>query len=102
MAKNNRITQLQKQLKPRSLDAVLITHIPHVRYLSGFSGSAGQLLVTSKKATFFTDFRYEQQAAQELADGIDAVIDKTPMKRMNFSCGRPYRSRWRETLSPPL
>jgi Xaa-Pro aminopeptidase len=79
---NNRIAQLQKALAERSLDAVLITHIPHVRYLSGFSGSAAHMFITRKKATFLTDFRYEQQAAQELAPGIDAVVDRAPMQRL--------------------
>jgi Xaa-Pro aminopeptidase len=79
----SRISRLQSELRNRSLDAVLVTHLPHVRYLTGFSGSAGQLLVTRKKSYFITDFRYKEQVAQELVDGIEAIIDRSPYERMS-------------------
>ena len=78
----SRITKLRSELKARSLDAVLVTHLPHVRYLSGFSGSAGVLLVTAKKAFFFTDFRYQEQIAEEPSDDVKGIVDRAPYERM--------------------
>ena len=48
------------------VDAVLISHLPNILYLCGFSGSAGLLLVDESRATLFTDSRYTFQARQEV------------------------------------
>jgi Xaa-Pro aminopeptidase len=77
-----RLERLRRQLDERSLDAVLVTHLPHVRYLSGFSGSAGVLLVTRDDAAFVTDFRYQEQIAEELVPGVRGFIDRAPYDRM--------------------
>jgi Xaa-Pro aminopeptidase len=47
-------------------DALLVTHLPNIQYLCGFSGSAGLLLVEESAATLFTDSRYTFQAKQEV------------------------------------
>lgn len=47
-------------------DAFLVSHLPNIRYLCGFSGSAGLLLVEESSATLFTDSRYTFQARQEV------------------------------------
>lgn len=78
----SRITRLRSELKARSLDAILITHLPHIRYISGFSGSSGVLLVTLKKAYFFTDFRYQEQMAQELVADVKGLIVRAPYETM--------------------
>ncbi len=60
-----RLEQLRTALGERGLDAVVINK-PHNRfYLSGFTGSAGVLLITLKKAYLITDFRYTEQAAAQ-------------------------------------
>ncbi len=48
------------------VDAVWITGLVNVRYLTGFTGSYGQLLITPTEAFFFTDGRYEEQAQSEV------------------------------------
>jgi len=48
------------------IDAILISHLPNIRYLCGFSGSAGLLLVEASASTIFTDSRYTLQAGQEV------------------------------------
>jgi Xaa-Pro aminopeptidase len=48
------------------VDAFLVTHLPHVRLLSGFSGSNGQLLVRRRSVLFQSDGRYEEQAKREV------------------------------------
>ncbi|MDO8737099.1 MAG: Xaa-Pro peptidase family protein [Thermoleophilia bacterium] len=59
--------------KPCRHDSLLVTHLPNVRYLTGFSGSAGCVLLTPRRKYFFTDFRYEAQAAKEVR-GFDIRI----------------------------
>lgn len=46
-------------------DALLVTHLPNVFYLTGFSGSSGALLVGQRRSTLFVDGRYTAQAAAE-------------------------------------
>lgn len=57
------------------LDALLVTHMPNVRYLCGFTGSAGVLSVGLGRPVFFTDRRYTAQARQEVA-GARVVISR--------------------------
>jgi Xaa-Pro aminopeptidase len=70
----NRIEKLKALLEEKSLDAVLITHIPNIRYLSGFSGSAGSVLITKPKDYFITDFRYKDQSHNEV-HGFEIIIN---------------------------
>jgi Xaa-Pro aminopeptidase len=52
-------------LKDARVDAFLVTALPNVRYLSGFTGSNGSLLITADRALLFTDPRYQVQAPRE-------------------------------------
>src|SRR6185369_11795856 len=52
-------------LADRKLDALLVSLSPNLRYLSGFTGSNGALLITPGECILFTDSRYEIQAARE-------------------------------------
>jgi Xaa-Pro aminopeptidase len=47
-------------------EALLITNPANVRYLTGFTGSSGRVLVTATSATLVTDARYEERATEEL------------------------------------
>jgi Xaa-Pro aminopeptidase len=53
-------------MRESGLDALVVTHPPNVRYLSGFAGSAGALVIDSSIVTLVVDFRYIT-AARELA-----------------------------------
>jgi len=55
---NSRIQKLQKQLKIKKISALFVTNAYNVRYLSGFVGSNGSLLITPKKHVLITDARY--------------------------------------------
>lgn len=59
------------------IDALLVSSLPNVRYLSGFTGSNGMLLLTPDSMTLFTDPRYTIQAAQESRGKV--VISKGPL-----------------------
>ncbi len=65
---NNRLKNCRKALAENKVDAVLITQAENRRYLSGFDGSAGYLLITEKKALLATDFRYTEQASKQAPD----------------------------------
>lgn len=60
-----RVTQLAARLPENELDALLISAPENRRYLSGFTGSAGYLLVTPHRHVLFTDSRYTEQAASQ-------------------------------------
>jgi len=55
------------------MEALLVTHLPDVRWLSGFTGSNAALAVTARQAVLFTDGRYTAQARQETR-GVRVVI----------------------------
>ncbi len=61
-ARRGRLATLRADLPAHGLDGAVICHGPNVRYLSGFSGSNGLLLVLSEDAWLITDLRYEDQA----------------------------------------
>ena len=58
------------------LDALLVTHLPNVRYLTGFTGSAALLLVDARATTLVTDFRYAVQAPAEAGNAAGVEIDQ--------------------------
>ncbi len=71
-----------RELLPRAgpeeqpVEAVVVTTPANIRWLSGFSGSAGSLLVTGERALLVTDGRYRTQAAEQLtASGVDADVE---------------------------
>lgn len=60
----------------RGLDAVLVTNLLNVRYLTGFTGSNGALLVRTDGADLFgTDGRYTTQAAAQVPD-VEVLVDR--------------------------
>lgn len=92
----SKLGKLRTALAENNLDAILITSPINRRYISGFTGSAGAVIISEKNAVFITDFRYTEQAeAQaegfniiEHKEGIVAEIQKQLMgsniKRLGF------------------
>lgn len=69
----NRIKVLRELFTP-NYDALLVTNLSNVRYLCGYSGSNGTLLISRKEAFFFTDFRYKEQSAKEVGDTAEIIV----------------------------
>jgi Xaa-Pro aminopeptidase len=65
--------KLREQLATTRFDAFLISHLPNIRYLCGFTGSAGLLLVAEAGSVFFTDVRYDTQGRAEVK-GAKVII----------------------------
>jgi Xaa-Pro aminopeptidase len=62
-------------MEARGVPFILVTHLPNVRYLTGFTGSAGILLVGPRAGNLWVDPRYTLQA-QEQAEGVDVIEEK--------------------------
>jgi len=71
----NRTKAIADSLESKGIEGFLISNITNVRYVTGFSGSSGCLLITKKDKVFCTDCRYEEQAKQEIKD-FDIFIEK--------------------------
>lgn len=95
-ARRNRVTSA---LAPRKLDALIVSAAPNVRYLSGFTGSNGMLLVWPGGAILFTDPRYQIQAAQEtdcrvkvargaLYPALMKAANSKKLRNLGFEAGR--------------
>ena len=64
-------------MKQRGIESLLVTHLPDVRYLCGFTGSNAFLAITANRASMFTDGRYTAQARQETTGARVVVAAKS-------------------------
>jgi Xaa-Pro aminopeptidase len=67
---------LRLALQGEGVDGLLITHLPNIRYLTGFTGSAALLLVRADASILISDFRYAIQAPQEVGQVAAVEIDQ--------------------------
>jgi Xaa-Pro aminopeptidase len=67
-SKVQRLRELRTYIVQKELDALLISQPENIRYLSGFTGSSGWLLVSQQESILATDFRYVEQAKGESPD----------------------------------
>jgi Xaa-Pro aminopeptidase len=72
------VAKIRKSITRKGIDGFFVTDIHNVRYLTGFSGSSGFLLITLKEIFFVTDFRYKEQAEGEVK-GWDIIVGKGDM-----------------------
>ena len=64
----SRRARLASRFPQLEVDAFLVTRLPNVRYLCGFTGSNGQLVLTDSGGLFLTDSRYTEQAGHQVPD----------------------------------
>jgi Xaa-Pro aminopeptidase len=67
----SRANRLIERLPDADVDVLLVTNLVNVRYLTGYTGSSGVALVGPGVRTFITDFRYVEQAAEEVDPAFD-------------------------------
>ncbi|MQF48896.1 aminopeptidase P family protein [SAR202 cluster bacterium AC-647-N09_OGT_505m] len=87
-----RLDGIRARLEQAGVDALLVSSADNRRYLSGFTGSAGSLIITLKDAVLATDFRYVEQASQQAPDfrvlrtrgGLDWLSNL--LKELNVQC----------------
>jgi Xaa-Pro aminopeptidase len=96
---SERRAKINAQLRSWRADAFLVTALPNVRYLSGFTGSNGALLLAPGKSILFTDPRYQTQAPTEsdcdvrivkgpLLTGVASVATRMRLKSVGFEENR--------------
>ena len=95
----DRASRLRAALEEAGLDALLVSNPHSRRYLSGFTGSAGWLLVAAERALLSTDFRYWEQAQRQapaftlqrqegaLRDWLPELLDGLGGKKVGFEAG---------------
>ena len=93
---SSRLQKLRDKLTEKELNAIFITQTENRRYLSGFHGTAGYLIITQKQAILATDFRYVEQAKSEapgfqihqitgnIKDWLPSLANDLGLKRMGF------------------
>jgi Xaa-Pro aminopeptidase len=91
-----RLRALRKSMAARQVEALIVTHLPDVRYLCGFTGSNAALAITSTKSVLFTDGRYIAQAADETR-AARVVIAQAALKE---ACELLERSAKRASFDP--
>ena len=72
-----RLRRLRRQMKQQGIESLLVTHLPDVRYLCGFTGSNAFLAITANRAAMFTDGRYIAQARQETSAARVVIAAKS-------------------------
>jgi Xaa-Pro aminopeptidase len=75
-----RLDRVRTHVRTASLDAFVVTHLPNVRYLTGFTGTAGAVVLLPDRCLLLVDFRY-LTAAQDLVSSIQPgaiVIETVP------------------------
>ena len=68
-----RLEGVRAHIQAAQLDALVVTHLPNLRYLTGFTGSAGAALVLPRGCSLIVDFRY-LTAANDLASALDGLL----------------------------
>ncbi len=90
--------RLEFLLREGRVDALLVTRLENVRYLSGFTGSAGALLVTDSKGYLISDSRYATQSREQvvgfsiqileqgerLSDRVQKILKRNRIQRLGF------------------
>jgi Xaa-Pro aminopeptidase len=74
-----RVSRLRARLEENDLDSLLVTQLPNIRYLCGFTGSAAALLVSDRGSILFTDERYRTQAKEEVRGARIVIARKSPL-----------------------
>ncbi|MBV9817477.1 MAG: aminopeptidase P family protein [Solirubrobacterales bacterium] len=75
----DRAQALVQRLPELEADAIVVTSLVNVRYLTGFTGSSGLVVIGPQTRVFATDFRYREQSAAEVDSGFDRRIVTTDL-----------------------
>ena len=79
---SDRLAAVRAQLAERELDALLVSNLVNVRWLTGFTGSNGAAVVIAGTPRFVTDFRYLTQASEQLDPQWEVEIETELLKRV--------------------
>ncbi|HEY8695596.1 MAG TPA: aminopeptidase P family N-terminal domain-containing protein, partial [Chloroflexota bacterium] len=95
-----RIRRIRAELEQKELDALLVSQPENRRYLSGFTGSAGFLLVSQRETFLLSDFRYMTQGPRQAPEyefikiergfpktGLKPILEQVSGRRIGFEAG---------------
>ena len=82
MSYKHRINKVKNILSKNKLEGLYITNITNVRYLTGFTGSAGSVLIINNEQHFFTDGRYIEQSKSQVKDCIIHIVGSAHYKEI--------------------
>ncbi|WP_426453374.1 M24 family metallopeptidase [Paenibacillus sp. S-38] len=110
-----RVQRLRELLDEKGIPALFITNATNRTYMTGFTGSAGYVLITGSRAVLLTDFRYMTQAPQQaagyeviehapkVAETVKEILSREGITRLGFEASdlsfAAYRS-YAEGLAP--
>lgn len=80
----DRINKLINKFSNHSIDAIYVTNITNVRYLTGFTGSAGSLLIMDNDSHFFTDGRYTEQVKDQVKNSQIHITGSSHIKEIQI------------------
>ncbi len=81
---------LRRRLTRAGLSGLMVTHLPDLRYLCGFTGSSAALAITRWRACLFTDGRYGQQASEETqAAKVEVVTSSAAVAAVQWMAAQP-------------
>lgn len=114
-----KLMKLREQMQKRELDSLLVTNPYNLRFITGFTGTAGLALITPNDAWFITDFRYTEQAGEQvkefkvvqaqkgLIDEVARIAQEAAVERlafeqdyMTFATYSQYLEKLSATLEP--
>ena len=75
-----RLARVRAHMRDAGVDALVVSHLPNVRYLTGFVGTAGVAIVLPSRCVLAADFRYLTKA-QQVASASDGLIAVEPVER---------------------
>lgn len=75
-----RLARVREHIRAAHLDALVVTHLANLQYLTGFSGSAGAAVVMPRMCLLVVDFRYVT-AANDLAGGLGGLVTAETFER---------------------
>ena len=73
----NRLNQIHESLTKNSYDGFYVTNLTNIRYLTGFTGSAGVLIILNNQSYFLTDGRYIQQSKEQVKNSKITIINSS-------------------------
>ncbi len=88
---SKRIERLRGLMRREKLDGILVVNLPNVRYLCGYTGSNGLMLITRRDCWFYTDFRYAEQIKTEVKGCRRRVLVRDLVSHPPPEWSRTYR-----------
>ena len=82
MSYRDRINKVKSILSDNKLAGLYVTNLTNVRYLTGFTGSAGSILIINNEQHFFTDGRYIEQSKNQVKNCIIHIVGSAHYKEI--------------------